>query len=79
MNNNDIIIVIWYGLSILIVSGFGLYKLITEDKNEIVGNWMLFIVGLTPGNIIITGIGFICIIMYIIIVIPSNLIKRLKS
>jgi hypothetical protein len=80
MKQEDLTLVLFYGLSTLIISGYNLYKILTsKSKTEISDSWLYFIAGLTPGVMLITGFFIIAGFIWCMTELPTKLIYKLKN
>jgi len=80
MINENIVLLIWYGLSALIGVIIGIWTIIeTKNKEKIMEGLSITIVSLTPGILLISGVIISFILLWLIIYLPTLLIAKIKK
>jgi len=80
MINENIVLLIWYGLSALIGVIIGIWTII-EAKNEekIAEGLGITVISLTPIIMIVSGVIISFILLWLIIYLPTLLIAKIKK
>jgi hypothetical protein len=80
MTNENIILLVWYGLSALIGVIKGIKAIIdAKDEEEIIEGLSITIVSLSPIIMIVSGVIIMLFMCYIIIYLPTLLIVKIKK